>query len=213
MAIAASSALVVGGCSMLSGLDQLHEVACVRDCDGAPLPDDATVDAGPSGADRTAEGPRPDASLTDVAPQPADDGAPDESASVDADEAGGPNEASDGTQTFSTANADALAANDGAGAQTDCGPIDTVQNCGACGAACALASASVTASACTANRCSYTCSSGHLDCNASLTPNVDGCECAIPTLADAGCCGVTCPVQHTANLVSGPVFFDCVAAG
>ncbi len=99
----------------------------------------------------------------------------------------------------------------------DCGPLDTVSNCGACGVACASTPSSpgVSTSGCpTGSTCQYTCKAGYLDCNGSVAPDTDGCECATPGSISATCCGTACPTEHVSGFSTGPsgkdqTFYDC----
>ncbi len=69
--------------------------------------------------------------------------------------------------------------------------LDTVENCGACGAACALANASPS---CTDGACTIAaCDVGYDDCNVSP---VDGCEVALDTVSNCGACGRTCSLAN-----------------
>jgi hypothetical protein len=73
------------------------------------------------------------------------------------------------------------------------------------------------------NSCTYTCATGHLDCNGPAgtnPPNLDGCECAVSAgVTQSQCCGGACPIQHIDGLVgqswypASDVFYDCVPAG
>lgn len=112
-----------------------------------------------------------------------------------------------------------------------CGNLNTTTNCGACGLACAVPGPQELSAACcsagicpgTVNGandiCQYACASGYLDCNSSVPPNTDGCECHVPGASAAQCCGTECPVGHTDGLVGqayyppNPNFYDCVAVG
>jgi hypothetical protein len=104
-------------------------------------------------------------------------------------------------------------------AESACGPTDTATNCGACGQACTATNA--TNPQCTSGTsCTYTCSTGYLDCNASVAPDTDGCECHSPGATQTNCGNGTngalgcCPVQHNDGLNQGtPKFFDCNPAG
>jgi hypothetical protein len=66
-------------------------------------------------------------------------------------------------------------------------PLDTLQNCGACGVTCASTNG---VSACQQLSCVVTsCTTNFADCNDSGT---DGCETAINTVANCGSCGNDC---------------------
>src|SRR5581483_6101212 len=100
---------------------------------------------------------------------------------------------------------------------SDCSTLDTVSNCSACGVACASSPASpgVSTAGCpTGSTCQYTCKAGYLDCNASVAPDTDGCECATPGSISATCCGTACPTEHVSGFATGPsgkdqTFYDC----
>ncbi len=82
-----------------------------------------------------------------------------------------------------------------------CGPLDSVDNCGACGVAC---NATTGTSTCTGSTCTYACATGRSDCNMT-PPDTDGCECATPA-----CCGSACQTSHADGV--GQPYFDCNAA-
>ena len=116
-----------------------------------------------------------------------------------------------------------------------CGDLNTTAHCGACPDTCASTGATQTAAACCSagicpgstngsnDICQYTCANGYLDCNGSIPPNTDGCECHAPGATAAQCCatvpGGDCPIQHTDGLTgqsyypASPLFWDCVPAG
>jgi hypothetical protein len=93
-------------------------------------------------------------------------------------------------------------------------PLDTVTNCGACGATCD--SANSNGASCVGSGCTYTsCKAGFLDCN-KTAPDTNGCECATATTAaegTAGCCGdgTQCQTKHDNGI--GQTFYDCAAYG
>src|SRR6185295_2865580 len=71
-----------------------------------------------------------------------------------------------------------------------CGPLDTLESCGACGKSCAPAHADAT---CAAGTCGITgCQGTFADCNGVVA---DGCE--VDTASDPGHCG-GCDVACTA---------------
>jgi hypothetical protein len=82
-----------------------------------------------------------------------------------------------------------------------CGPVDTVTNCGACGASCDTTTGTP---ACNGASCSYTCNTGLSDCS-NQSPDLDGCECATPA-----CCGSSCQTVHSDGV--GQSFYDCNGA-
>jgi hypothetical protein len=79
-------------------------------------------------------------------------------------------------------------------AAVDCGPTNTVANCGSCGAACDTAHGSATG--CTAGACQYTCSSGWGDCQPSA-PDLNGCETPLNTAQNCSNCGIACDTTHS----------------
>jgi hypothetical protein len=92
----------------------------------------------------------------------------------------------------------------GTEAGSDCGPLDTTTNCGACGASCDTMHSN--GASCTASACQYSgCSSGYSDCN-KTAPDTDGCECATP-----GCCNTQCQTVHSNGV--GQSFYDCNPLG
>jgi hypothetical protein len=87
-----------------------------------------------------------------------------------------------------------------AGPEGGCGPLNTVDNCGACGVACGQSHAS--SATCMAATCAFACGAGWSDCNAAKAPNTDGCECNTPS-----CCPSACQTQHSNGV--GQSFYDC----
>ncbi|HLK36436.1 MAG TPA: hypothetical protein VKU41_06755 [Polyangiaceae bacterium] len=81
--------------------------------------------------------------------------------------------------------------------------ITTPANCGMCGQACNTTTGTP---ACSGGKCSYTCTLGRSDCNASSGADTDGCECLTPA-----CCGSGCQMTHD-NGVGGS-FYDCTSIG
>ncbi|PKN54487.1 MAG: hypothetical protein CVU56_26305 [Deltaproteobacteria bacterium HGW-Deltaproteobacteria-14] len=73
-------------------------------------------------------------------------------------------------------------------------PIDTLTDCGACGAPCALDHADAS---CDDGDCRVaTCDAGYDDCD--LAAN-NGCEARLDTLTDCGACGAACVLAHAAS--------------
>jgi hypothetical protein len=85
-----------------------------------------------------------------------------------------------------------------AGETSACGPLGSVDNCGACGVRCDTTTGTPS---CTGAKCAYMCTAGHSDCN-TAAPDTDGCECATP-----GCCGSACETSHADGV--GQSYFDC----
>jgi stigma-specific protein Stig1 len=73
--------------------------------------------------------------------------------------------------------------------------LNTIQNCGACGAACDTLTSNGTS--CNGTTCLYTsCQPGYADCN-STAPNLGGCDTAINTAQNCGACGAACDTAHS----------------
>jgi hypothetical protein len=79
-----------------------------------------------------------------------------------------------------------------------CGPLNSVDHCGACGAACDTQTGTPS---CTGATCTYACLAGRSDCN-TTAPDTDGCECVTP-----GCCASGCQTSHADGV--GQSYFDC----
>jgi hypothetical protein len=214
--------MVVGlaGCAAVSGLESIQESPCPFGCDGS-TGDDVSLDSTVSSQDSSnadtgsaADGASdvrdmdnvahlPDSGRSDATEDaPATDGAP-------ADARG---DARDGA-VASDAGHDGATAD--ARVDSGCGPLNTLTNCGACGAACPTNTAGVGMAMCTGTTCQYTCNTGYLDCNASVAPDIDGCECAWSGPITATCCaGNACPTAHVTGFATGPsgtgqTFYDC----
>jgi len=174
--VLASAAL--GACAGLAGIDAFSKGSCNGgDCDGST---DATASDDAPGLSEQSDA--PDVVTQDV-PSPGQDGSGSSS--------GGDHEAG----------VDAPGSNEGG---SDCGPLDTTTNCGACGASCDTMHSN--GASCTAMGCQYSgCSSGYSDCN-KTAPDTNGCECATPA-----CCGTQCQTVHSNGV--GQSFYDCNPAG
>ena len=73
--------------------------------------------------------------------------------------------------------------------------IDTVTNCGACGAACDTSRSK--GAACTGGGCTYTgCDPGYADCD-TTAPDTNGCETSLSSTSDCGGCGNVCPTANS----------------
>lgn len=81
-----------------------------------------------------------------------------------------------------------------------CTLLTTTSNCSACGDKCNLTNAA--SATCNGTKCSYTCNTGDSDCNSSVAPDTDGCECATPA-----CCGTSCETTHNDGV--GQSYYDC----
>ncbi|MBI2394446.1 MAG: hypothetical protein HYV09_33050 [Deltaproteobacteria bacterium] len=67
--------------------------------------------------------------------------------------------------------------------------LNTTSNCSGCGLACNTTTGTPS---CDGAKCSYACGAGRLDCNASVAPNLDGCESSTTNPASCGACGNAC---------------------
>ena len=196
VAVGVVGALAVS-CNALLGNDD-------KSLEGVDASVDGAVEATPGGDDAA------DAPATEAG----SDGARDSSATDGPGESGPPDASDAGDAGDARADAGHDAGQDAGQDAGPCGATDTVENCSACGSACAAPDAGafgVLANACNGTTCNYTCITGFLDCNAATAPDLDGCECEAP---GATCCGDVCPVQHTNGL--GQVnssFYDCTATG
>jgi hypothetical protein len=123
--------------------------------------------------------------------------APDQGADTAPDGADGGSlpvaDASDGGSTV---------AESGGNTDSGCGPLTSVDHCGACDVQC---SATTGAPSCTGATCTYVCAAGRSDCS-TTAPDTDGCECATP-----GCCGSACQTTHSDGV--GDSYFDCNPSG
>ena len=98
------------------------------------------------------------------------------------------------------------------GGSGDCeGPLTTLEDCGACGVACAPANAS--GASCDSGSCTYAaCMSGFGDCDGDPA---NGCEQALDTLSHCGGCGVACAPANAGgpSCVNGACGYDaCVGS-
>jgi Cys-rich repeat protein len=88
----------------------------------------------------------------------------------------------------------------------------TTTNCGGCGNACNTTVSNNTGRNCSGGTtCTYTCAGTRKDCNFGTAPNLDGCECALPSCGGNGCVGSTScsTIQHADGL--GQNYYDCTA--
>jgi len=227
LAIVALGALgSVAACAAIAGLDSFSKGDCSGGgaCDGGP---DGGVDATRADGGGTGDdGAGDDATSGDAAggdaaggdaigtgDARAGDGGGAADASGDAHEGGGDaappsdgggNDSGGGDgATGDGASGDGPTGDAGSDAEPpDCGPLTSTSNCGACGAVCTPTWAS--GDSCNGLTCSYTCQSGHSDCNAGVGQNTDGCECTTP-----GCCTNACQTTHSNGV--GQSFYDCNA--
>jgi hypothetical protein len=225
----------LAGCAAVAGLESIQESPCPFGCDGSADDDgsaDSTVSvedtgtadtrssadtaAGESAADSESGGKDMDGTAHEVDSgriDASDDAPPSDTGSEAGDAHDGAPSSSDAEAGTHDAGHDAA---DG-GADSGCGPLDTVTNCGACGVACPAAAdtAGVSTALCAGTTCQYTCNTGYLDCNASAAPDTDGCECAWSGAITAMCCsGNTCPTAHVTGYAMQPsgaseTFYDC----
>jgi hypothetical protein len=192
--IAAGACFAMGavGCRALAGLDGYS--GCSDGCVGSLGLEDASSIAPGQSRDATME------NAID-----AEDNAADDASAVDAPSTEVALDATaDGIgDAGSPASADASAgATDGG---LDCGPIDTIASCGACGRSCDATHA--VDAGCSGGACTYqACAAGWSDCDQS-PPNSNGCECQTPSC----CSGGTCQTAHSNGV--GQTFYDCQPTG
>ncbi len=93
---------------------------------------------------------------------------------------------------------------------------NTTSNCSGCNVACSTTTGTAS---CNGVKCSYACSSGLADCNASAAPDTDGCETATNTTAHcAGCsaCNTTTGTPScngtTCSYACDSLLLDCNAS-
>jgi hypothetical protein len=193
---------VLGACGVVEGLSQYSKGECSQGCDDA-APGVPTTEGGSDAAQEDAL--RHDGD--DDAP-PSDDGEDaDGSWMTSDDSSSGGDSAADASDGGPTGGGDAGDgsggdAGDGGGGDAGdggCGPLNTVQNCGACGVACNMTTGTPS---CTGAVCTYVCTAGRSDCDSVTGPDTNGCECATP-----GCCGSGCETTHSTGV--GPSFYDC----
>ena len=88
--------------------------------------------------------------------------------------------------------------------ESGCGPLNTIQNCSKCDAACDMVHSNNPS--CNGMTCMYqSCQMGWSNCD-KTAPDLAGCECNTP-----GCCMSACETTHTNGLNQN--FYDCVAQG
>jgi hypothetical protein len=224
------------GCAAIEGLDGITEQACAPDCgdagpdattpvtgpDGtAPGNDSPAGEDSPSGTDTTVT---PDGSGSDDSPSGSDtstndagtdSGAPDSGtdSSKPGDAAPDSSEPDSGTDSSAADTGTDAPPPDAGSPDTGCGPLTAIDNCSACGDTCTATNA--TSPMCSGTTCSYTCNTGYLDCNLSVAPDLDGCECNVTGVTTApSCCGSGCPIEHNYDEdITSAHFYDCVAAG
>jgi hypothetical protein len=220
--------LGLAGCAAVTGLQSIEESPCPFGCDGAAGDDgaaDSTVSAQESGgadtnssADANAAG---DARNMDGTAHPSDSGRTDATSEADSgDRDGSPSISTDAEAGTYDAGHDGAAADSGTNGDSGCGPLDTVTNCGACGVECPAPNdaTGVSSAMCAGTTCQYTCNAGYLDCNASVPPDSDGCECAWSGAITPTCCTEdACPSAHITGFATQPsgaseTFYDCETA-
>ena len=127
-------------------------------------------------------------------------------------------DATDGPATTDAADGGRMpdAAADGPGesgvdAAPDCGPTNTVTNCGQCGSACDTTHS--TPSSCMSGACQYTCNTGWGDCQSSA-PDLNGCETPLNTASNCNACGTACDTAHSLDAgcsATGCTYGGCAA--
>jgi hypothetical protein len=202
-ALALSAAITA--CAAISGVGSFSKGDCSGgECDDGGAPD-SSLEAATHQPNREAATGDDQGEVLATEPDGAGDDVEAAQGTLDASEA-----AADARADASTPDAsDAASTDAGTDAALDapavdagggCGPLDTVLNCGACGVACTLTSAS--AATCNGTTCAYTCIANHSDCNYATAPDIDGCECATPSCCQSGC-------QTTHDTGTGQSFYDC----
>jgi len=94
-------------------------------------------------------------------------------------------------------------------AEAGCGPLDTVESCGACGRACN--STHSLDAGCNGAACTYSgCATGYGDCDAS-PPNTNGCETPLSGVSNCTGCGIAC--DTTTSLDAGCNGATCTYSG
>jgi hypothetical protein len=187
----------VAACASIAGLESFSKTSCNGgDCDAGD--DGVTGEASSSGdgdmeaaqgIDATGDGPR-DSSST--------------SSGSGSGSGSGSNSGGDSSTGSSGGDASHDSSSSSGGIDSGCGPLDTITNCGACGASCDTTES--TGATCTGTTCNYTgCATGHSDCN-KTAPDTNGCECATPA-----CCGTGCQTVHSNGV--GQSFYDCNPVG
>ncbi len=223
--------IVAGGCASITGLDSITEQDCAPNCADAQSRVDVTIppDQGTSSGGNPDVGPTPDQSSGPDQSSTGETGGGGSEPQPEASGVDGPHDSGEAgnkdggaPETSTEASADVVVeATADTGVDSACGPTDTLQNCGACGQACASGGTkgvNAGGAGCTGTYCLYSCQAGYLDCNATVGSNTDGCECNV-TAAPTGatCCGTACPVEHiTGQNLPGALnqdFFDCVPTG
>jgi hypothetical protein len=95
---------------------------------------------------------------------------------------------------------DAKSVPEAAPVEAGCGPTNTVDNCGQCGASCDTTHS--TPSSCTGGACQYTCNAGWGDCQPA-PPDTNGCETALTTTSNCTSCGVACDTVNSVGAACG----------
>lgn len=176
------------GCRALAGLDGYS--GCSEGCVGSPGMEDVSSAAPGESRDATMEN-TVDAGDDESAVSPPSAEVPSDASADEAGDAGSP------------ASAEASAGPTDGG--LDCGPMDTIASCGACGRSCNAAHA--VDAGCSGGSCTYqACAAGWSDCDQS-PPNSNGCECQTPSC----CAGGTCQTAHSNGV--GQTFYDCQPPG
>lgn len=228
--LSALGVLAFGGCSSIVGLDGIQEQACAPHCgtDASSSSSGSDVDsmAGDSAmiVDSTSN---LDSTQADTGSSSGTSGS---SSGTSGSSSGGDSSMGEPDAAKDTGTAVDTGTYDDAPFDSGCGSLNTTANCGSCGIKCASVGASQNSAQCCSgamcpgstngngDTCSYTCTTGHLDCNALTPPDSDGCECPYSGVTTApSCCADQCPTQHSDGLVGGsypnPTFYDCEATG
>jgi hypothetical protein len=196
MAIAACAALVLAAqsCGVRSSDECAEKAVCPEE--GGGTGPDGTVDLDATSGDGRDAGSEAGLDLAQ----------PEQAAEVDA--AADTSDSSDGqvplAEAEGAAESDATPAEGGDGG-AECGPTDTILNCGACGRACDTAHS--VGAGCADGTCAYSgCSAGWSDCDGAAA-NANGCECNTPSCCSSG----ACQTLHSNGLMQ--TYYDCVPLG
>jgi hypothetical protein len=211
-AVVAWALVSFAGCASIAGLDGITESNCAPNCGDSGIVVDSSMPQD-TGGDTAPPGDTMGADTTM---------AMDSSGSSSGADTGTIDTGIQDSQVMDTFVWDGPPFND-APFDSGCGDLNTTTNCGACGDTCAGVNTVQTSSQCCSagicpgstngsnDSCQYTCANGYLDCNASIPPDTDGCECHVPGAMASQCCGTGCPIQHNNGLnQASSKFYDCV---
>jgi hypothetical protein len=232
-AVVAWAMVSLAGCAAISGLGSIQDEPCAPNCgaDGNVVgPDGSQVDTGGSETSPGDDVVSTDSSSGGDTLMTMDTSVVDSPTGMDqtASDSPTPTEAGaeGGVEGGKDTGVDAI--EEPPPFDSGCGALNTTTQCGGCTNACmtqASPGSTVNGDTCAGGNpdgsndyCSYTCKSGHLDCDGTMPPNLNGCECAVGAgVTQSQCCGTMtpagnyCPYQH--NTGEGQTFWDCVPDG